>query len=74
MEFKLIMARLVFKVLHRRRSMHEIAYLNANSFGYPALMPEKVFAPACIILLEVCEVLRAVLKMLFILCEAYNLL
>ena len=54
--------------------MHEIAYLNANSFGYPALMPEKVFAPACIILLEVCEVLRAVLKMLFILCEAYNLL
>ena len=54
--------------------MHEIAYLNAKSLGYAALIPEKVFAPACIIRLDVYVVLTAALKMLFILCEAYILL
>ena len=49
LKVKLIMAGLVFKVL-LRRLMHGKAYLNANSLGYPTLMPEKVFAPACIIL------------------------
>ena len=73
LQVKLAMNMLVFKVLSREL-MHEIAYLNAKSLGYPALIPEKVFAPACIIRLDVCVVLRAALKMLFILCEAYILL
>ena len=63
----------VFKVLSREL-MHNIAYLNAKSLGYPALIPEKVFTPAYIIRLDVYVVLRAALKMLFILCEAYILL
>ena len=73
LQVKLAMNMLVFKVLSREL-MYEIAYLNAKSLGYPALIPEKVFAPACIIRLDVYVVLRAALKMLFILCEAYILL
>ena len=73
LQVKFAMKMLVFNVL-RRKLMHEIAYLNAKSLGYPALNPEKVFAPACIIRLDVYVVLTAALKMLFILCEAYILL
>ena len=50
LKVKLIMAGLVLKVLLLMWLMHEIAYLNVNSLGYPALIPEKVLAPACIIL------------------------